>query len=341
MAAGQGCVVHVAAGCDRDPVRPGPARRIEDLHVATDGRETAVDPGLPGEPQRAAPIKRGGVDVGRRARGGQGELADLRSRRVDPDDRVQAAISDPRCVVGADDDPVGREPAPRAISTTWPLDGSSRPSLPEPCAVYQTLPSAATATSWGWEPAGTSYSCTRGGVGAGARVVDVVVVVGGLREPSRSPVSPEPQLVTSTSARQAVAGKRPARAGTLAGVLSPLEPLGDQIRTLTCNQSVLASASHGCRGSATSTCSRACELERNRAGRPRSVWGCCVATVPPVALADFERNREPSSSRRGTGARDISPRHRPPVALRAVVSALLGIGALAFAVALMISDRAP
>ena len=86
-------------------------------------------------------------------------------------------------------------------------------------------------------------------------LVDVVVVVGGLREASRSPVLPELELVTSTSARQAVAGKRPARAGTLAGVPSPLELLGDQTRTLTCNQIRLASPSHGCRGSATSTCS--------------------------------------------------------------------------------------
>ena len=164
----------------------------------------------------------------------------------------------------------------------------------------------------------------------------VVVAVCGPLVTARSPVSPEAQLVTSASAKQAVASKRPDQAGALARV----PPRSAAWRS---NPHPDMQPECACAGSSsmsrngTSTCSRACELERNRAGRPRSVWGCCVATVPPVALADFERNREPWSSRcRGTRPHDSSPRHRPPVALRAV-SALLGIGALAFAVALMIS----
>jgi hypothetical protein len=59
-----------------------------------------------------------------------------------------------------------------------------------------------------------------------------------------------------------------------------------------------------------------------------------------MAPADFERQREPWSSPRGAVARPVSPQYRPPLALRAM-SALLGMGAVAFAVALMLSDRAP
>lgn len=55
-----------------------------------------------------------------------------------------------------------------------------------------------------------------------------------------------------------------------------------------------------------------------------------MATVAPVALTELGRSREPHRS----------PRYRPPVALRAF-TALLGMGAMAFAAALMISDRAP
>ena len=51
----------------------------------------------------------------------------------------------------------------------FPVSGSSRPSAPVSCAVYQTVPSAAGATSCGCEPAGTGNSRT-----VGRRVADVV-----------------------------------------------------------------------------------------------------------------------------------------------------------------------
>src|SRR5207245_6805956 len=52
--------------------------------------------------------------------------------------------------------PCGREPAPRAICRVAPL-GSRRPSAPCACAVYQTPPSTAGATSCGCAPFGTAY----------------------------------------------------------------------------------------------------------------------------------------------------------------------------------------
>src|SRR5438034_1399878 len=48
--------------------------------------------------------------------------------------------------------PCGAAPWPRGISSTLPLAGSRRPSLPSRCAVYQTTPSALTATSCGEPP---------------------------------------------------------------------------------------------------------------------------------------------------------------------------------------------
>ncbi len=51
--------------------------------------------------------------------------------------------------------PCGAELVPSLICFTAPVLGSSRPSAPCPCAVYQTMPSAETATSCGREPAVT------------------------------------------------------------------------------------------------------------------------------------------------------------------------------------------
>src|SRR6266511_52142 len=64
--------------------------------------------------------------------------------------------------------------------TMWPLVGSRWPSLPAFWAVYQTVPSAATATSCGCDPLDTSYSCsapTPDVAGASAPVVDGLVVL--------------------------------------------------------------------------------------------------------------------------------------------------------------------
>ena len=53
-----------------------------------------------------------------------------------PPSVIQGAPSGPTIT------PCGAEPAPSAISLTSPVFGSSQPSSPRPCAVYQTPPSA-------------------------------------------------------------------------------------------------------------------------------------------------------------------------------------------------------
>ena len=69
------------------------------------------------------------------------------------------AFSPPSVIHGAPSGPTmtpcGAEPGPSGISRTSPLSGFSQPSSPLACAVYQTPPSAAGATSCGPEPAGT------------------------------------------------------------------------------------------------------------------------------------------------------------------------------------------
>src|ERR687898_3612746 len=62
--------------------------------------------------------------------------------------------------------PWGAEPAPSATCFVLPERGSSQPSRPEPCAVYQTPPSLAGATSCGCVPLGTANSRTRGWLAA-------------------------------------------------------------------------------------------------------------------------------------------------------------------------------
>jgi hypothetical protein len=54
--------------------------------------------------------------------------------------------------------PCGAEPSPTAMCLVSPVFGSSQPSSPDPCAVYQTPPSRAGATSWGQLPTGTGYA---------------------------------------------------------------------------------------------------------------------------------------------------------------------------------------
>src|SRR5688572_21582231 len=74
-----------------------------------------------------------------------------------PPSVIQGAPSGPTMT------PCGAEPSPSGISLTSPVSGSSRPNLPMCCAVYQTDPSGAGATSWGCEPAGTGYSSSTNG----------------------------------------------------------------------------------------------------------------------------------------------------------------------------------
>jgi len=55
--------------------------------------------------------------------------------------------------------PCGAEPLPSAMVWVLPVLGSNSPNSPDPCAVYQTDPFCAGATSCGAEPDGTRNSC--------------------------------------------------------------------------------------------------------------------------------------------------------------------------------------
>src|SRR5687768_13475859 len=59
-----------------------------------------------------------------------------------------------------------------------PVAGSRWPSTPLCCPVYQTPPSAAGATSWGWDPAGTSNSRTWSATGPTGASDEPVSVLG-------------------------------------------------------------------------------------------------------------------------------------------------------------------
>src|SRR5262249_28692783 len=70
--------------------------------------ETTVHPVLPGEPDSALLVERGGVEVDVTARLGQGPARHLPGLRVDADDRVGPTFGDPGRPVGADDHAVRR-----------------------------------------------------------------------------------------------------------------------------------------------------------------------------------------------------------------------------------------
>src|SRR2546425_1887916 len=71
-----------------------------------------------------------------------------------PPSVIQGAPSGPTMT------PCGAEPGPSLIALVCPVLGSSQPSSPESCAVYQTPPSAAGATSCGPWPRVTGNSCS-------------------------------------------------------------------------------------------------------------------------------------------------------------------------------------
>src|SRR3989442_13872585 len=70
--------------------------------------------------------------------------------------------------------PCGRDFSPSLIRWICPVAGSSRPSSPIRCAVYQTPPSGTGATSCGCDPAGTGYSCIRGTDSSAAATVEAM-----------------------------------------------------------------------------------------------------------------------------------------------------------------------
>src|SRR5918994_2564983 len=88
--------------------------------------------------------------------------ASTRTIAFNPLSVTQAAPSGPTIT------PCGDDPAPSRTRRMLPVRGSSRPSSPVCCPVYQTEPSRAGATSCGCEPAGTGYSCSVSRSGAAA-----------------------------------------------------------------------------------------------------------------------------------------------------------------------------
>src|SRR5438093_4816382 len=95
---------HLALRRRRDSVRPLPARRVEHVDLSARWVEPADDPGLPGEPEDAAPVERRGVEALTRPR--YGPAPDLARDRVDADDRVETAVGDPGRAIRTDDDAV-------------------------------------------------------------------------------------------------------------------------------------------------------------------------------------------------------------------------------------------
>jgi hypothetical protein len=124
-----------------------------------------------------------------------------RTCRVDGSTRT-IAFKPPSVIHGAPSGPTitpwGAEPSPRSTSSTRRFSGSRWPSLPAFCAVYQIVPSDATATSCGCDPEGTSYSCTA----AGADLAGVLVVAVSRFADFPSP-SPDEQATASPRATAA------------------------------------------------------------------------------------------------------------------------------------------
>ena len=142
------------------PYGPGPAGRRRRAPAALFGSSRPTSPLWPVN-QRTP--RRSNVAVFRFADAparGKRIAPDPPRPRVDAHDRVQAAVRDPRCAVRPDDDAVRRGAGSKPHVPHAPSLRVGQPSSPEPCAVYQTPPSRAGATSCGREPAGTGYSRT-------------------------------------------------------------------------------------------------------------------------------------------------------------------------------------
>ena len=120
------------------PYGPSPrgawnTRTLPDLRV-----EAAVDPALPREPEHASLVEGRGVQVRVARSSGSGNR---RTFRVRGSTRTMA-LRPPSVIHGAPSGPTmtpcGAEPLPRRVSRDFPVSGSSQPSWPVCCAVYQT-----------------------------------------------------------------------------------------------------------------------------------------------------------------------------------------------------------
>src|SRR6185295_2089265 len=108
---GERAVPDVALGCRADAVRPGAARRLLDAHLSALGLHLADEAALAGEPEVAVVVEGSGVEVRVRRSRRQRKDAHAAIGPADADDRVLAAVGEPRCVVGTRDDAVRRRAA--------------------------------------------------------------------------------------------------------------------------------------------------------------------------------------------------------------------------------------
>src|SRR5207244_4273872 len=122
--------------------------------------EPSVRARLAGEPEDPVAVERRGVEAHRGERLRERKALDLVRLRVDAHDRVLAAVGDPRRAIRSDDDTVRRRARTELDRPRLSVLGWSQPSSPESCAVYQTPPSAAGATSCGPWPRVTENSCS-------------------------------------------------------------------------------------------------------------------------------------------------------------------------------------
>src|SRR4029079_18829433 len=99
--AGERAPPDVAAGCRADAVGAGAARRFLDRHGAGPGRDLADEAALAGEPEVAVAVERRGVPVRVASYGGQRERAHRAVGPADSNDRVLAAVGEPRGLVRA------------------------------------------------------------------------------------------------------------------------------------------------------------------------------------------------------------------------------------------------
>ena len=93
-------------GC-RDAVGSSTAGSIEDVDPPGSRVEASVDAVLAGEPEDAAPVEGGRVEVGVATPLREGMYRGLLRGRIHADDRVPSAVGDPRGPVRADDHAVG------------------------------------------------------------------------------------------------------------------------------------------------------------------------------------------------------------------------------------------
>ena len=192
--------------------------------------------------------------------------------------------------------PCGADPAPSGISSTSPVRGSSRPSSPVCCAVYQTRrPSRAGATSCGCEPAGTGndFSRTRAraaGVATGVGDGAAISVGGRVGDGSATgDDSPPPQPASATAASTAMTRMDPLSYARMRGA-----------------GSIVRAQCSAARTSATSRSSPTSTTARRRWSTP-----CCGSPAPSAPTrtsTSASWTRWTSSARRASRSSPRTPR---------------------------------